>query len=101
MASAVYQAAVRLIHDKYHMRGSRPMKGAWRRPWKVRSSFSTTPWNRSAPPGLQPGEDVCLAVDVAASHFWHDGRYCLGGQPLDSRQMIDRLWRAGSTAIRS
>ena len=25
--------------------------------------------------GLRPGVDVCLALDVASSHFWRDGRY--------------------------
>lgn len=28
---------------------------------------------------LEPGRDVALAVDVAASHFYHEGRYHLEG----------------------
>jgi enolase len=44
--------------------------------------------------GLQPGHDVTLALDVAASHFYRDGGYFLAaeqGQRLTSSQMIDRL----------
>ena len=44
--------------------------------------------------GLRPGEDVTLALDVAATHF-HDGsHYCLsatGSRMLSSDEMIDRL----------
>jgi enolase len=44
--------------------------------------------------GLRPGEDVTLALDVAATHFHHDGHYRLAaenGARLSSGDMIDRL----------
>jgi len=44
--------------------------------------------------GLQPGKDVAIALDVAASHFYRDGAYYLAaekGQSLTSSQMIERL----------
>jgi enolase len=44
--------------------------------------------------GLVPGNDVTIALDVAASHFYRDGSYRLAaeqGQKLTSSQMIDRL----------
>ncbi|MCA9227236.1 MAG: phosphopyruvate hydratase, partial [Planctomycetales bacterium] len=44
--------------------------------------------------GLRPGEDVTIALDVAATHFFRDGAYHLhseGGHSLDSDAMIDRL----------
>jgi enolase len=41
--------------------------------------------------GFEPGRDVALAVDVAASHFYRDGRYYLGERALDSSAMIERL----------
>jgi enolase len=43
---------------------------------------------------LRPGDDATIALDVAASHFYHDGGYCLAaeeGRTLNSSQMIDRL----------
>lgn len=30
--------------------------------------------------GYTPGEDVCIAIDVAASEFYQDGKYCLVGE---------------------
>lgn len=30
--------------------------------------------------GYEPGKDVCIAIDVAASEFYHDGKYCLAGE---------------------
>lgn len=41
--------------------------------------------------GYRPGTDVCLAVDVASSHFYADGHYQLDGQALTSLEMIERL----------
>src|SRR5262245_1556102 len=44
--------------------------------------------------GLRPGDDVSIALDVAASHFDRGVGYYLvaeGGQKLSSSQMIDRL----------
>lgn len=44
--------------------------------------------------GLRPGEDVTLAIDVAASHFYSGSHYVLrseGNQALTSGEMIDRL----------
>ena len=43
---------------------------------------------------LQPGGDVNIAIDVAASHFYRDGRYHLAaeqGKALTGSEMIDRL----------
>ena len=44
--------------------------------------------------GLKPGEDVCLGLDVASTHFYEDGVYRLvatQGQELTSAQMVDLL----------
>jgi enolase len=44
--------------------------------------------------GLTPGKDASLAIDVAGSHFYRDGRYHLradGGVILDADGMIDLL----------
>ena len=41
--------------------------------------------------GYRPGEDIALALDPAASEFFHDGRYVLAseGRSLDSEEMIE------------
>lgn len=44
--------------------------------------------------GLQPGRDVGIALDVASSHFFVDGKYHLtsgGRRSLTADQMIDEL----------
>jgi enolase len=44
--------------------------------------------------GLKPVEDVTIALDVAATHFYREGGYLLAaeqGKRLSSSQMIDRL----------
>lgn len=45
---------------------------------------------------LKPGDDIAIALDVAASHFYREGGYHLAaerGARLTSSQMIDRLER--------
>lgn len=44
--------------------------------------------------GLEPGKDVAIALDVASSHFFHEGSYRLaatGSQQLSSDNVIDLL----------
>jgi enolase len=44
--------------------------------------------------GLIPGAQVAITLDVAATHFYCDGRYHLqteGGRVLSSTEMIDML----------
>ena len=41
--------------------------------------------------GYTPGEDVALAIDVAASEFYHDGKYELAGEgrSLTTEELVD------------
>ncbi len=39
--------------------------------------------------GYIPGADILLALDVAASEFYRDGAYQLGGKALDAAGMVD------------
>jgi enolase len=41
--------------------------------------------------GYEPGVDAGIAVDVAASHFFKDGRYHLQGETLDAAGMVHLL----------
>jgi enolase len=41
--------------------------------------------------GLEPGRDAALALDVASSHFYHDGHYRLHGKTLAATAMSDLL----------
>ncbi len=39
--------------------------------------------------GYKPGEQIYLALDVAASQFYQDGKYALGGKSLSAADMVD------------
>lgn len=43
--------------------------------------------------GFRPGDEVALAVDVAASHFYQDGVYTLEDGPRPAAGMIEKLKR--------
>lgn len=93
MASAVYQAAVRLVQRKYGMRWLTADEGGLAPAVGSAEQLFDDAVQSIRDAGFEPYRDVCLAVDVASSHFWRDGRYHLGQEPLDSAQMIDRLVR--------
>jgi enolase len=90
-ASAVYQAAVRLIERKYNFRWLTADEGGLAPPADNPEQLFDDAVEAIREAGLRPGADVALALDVAASHFFRDGRYHLGGEPLSSSEMIDRL----------
>lgn len=41
--------------------------------------------------GYRPGEEIAIALDVAASEIYHSGRYQLSGAELTSEDLIDHL----------
>jgi len=41
--------------------------------------------------GYVPGQDCCFTVDVAATHFYQNGRYLLDSQPIEAEQMVELL----------
>jgi enolase len=46
--------------------------------------------------GYQPGEEIAIALDVAATEIHREGRYTLEGRDLKSEEMIDFLVRLAS-----
>ncbi len=41
--------------------------------------------------GLSPGQDAAIALDVAGTHFFKDGRFVLRDRVLDAPEMVDFL----------
>jgi enolase len=41
--------------------------------------------------GYKPGEEIAIALDVAASEIYHGGRYRLSGSELTAEEMIEHL----------
>ncbi|MBI4582014.1 MAG: phosphopyruvate hydratase [Planctomycetes bacterium] len=88
---AVYQAAAKLTHDKYGMRALTADEGGLAPAFASDEAMLQDAVAAIRAAGFEPGREVALAVDVASSHFYRDGRYHLAGGSLDSGQMINHL----------
>jgi enolase len=91
MTFAVYQCAADQMLSKYGMRLLRADEGGLAPPFPNCEAIFDDAVRAIEAAGFKPGVEVALAVDVASSHFWVNGRYLLDGQGLDSAAMIDRL----------
>ncbi|GAB4420504.1 MAG: phosphopyruvate hydratase [Anaerolineae bacterium] len=91
MTFAVYQAAAELSYHKYGMRALTADEGGLAPPFASAEAMLADAVEAIRNAGFEPGQEVALAVDVAASHFYQAGRYHLGTEPLDSRGMIAQL----------
>jgi len=91
MASAVYHSAVHLIEQKYGMRWLTADEGGLGPPVERAESLLDDAVEAIRNAGFTPGTDICLAIDVASSHFYQDGHYRLDAKLLTSSQMIARL----------
>jgi enolase len=91
MTFAVYTAAAELMWKKYGMRLLRADEGGLAPPFASCEAMLGDAVAAIEAAGLKPRVEVALAVDVASSHFWKDGRYQLGAESLDSVAMIERL----------
>jgi enolase len=88
---AVYQYAAEFSLSKYNMRPLKADEGGLAPPFESIESAFKCAIESMLKAGLEPGRDMYLAVDVASSHFYRDGRYFLDGPSLDSAGMISRL----------
>lgn len=88
---ATYDAAADLIAEQYGARRLTADEGGLAPPFaSVGEMFDAAVASIEAA-GLEPGRDMALAVDVAASHFFDGSHYHFGPEPLDSTQMVDAL----------
>jgi enolase len=88
---AVYQAAAALTRQKYAARALTADEGGLAPPFPSTEAMLADAVEAITAAGLKPGQDMALAVDVASTHFFADGRYYLDGRALDSRGMIGVL----------
>lgn len=91
MAFAVYQAASELVFRKYGMRALTADEGGLAPAFPNPDAMLEDAVESIRAAGFHPGAEVALAVDVASSHFYRNGRYHLGNAPLDSLAMIAHL----------
>jgi len=88
---AVYQAAADLCRTRYGMRALVADEGGLAPDFPDVETMLDDAVTAIRNAGREPGGDVALCIDVAASHFFDDGRYHLGGSALTSTGMIDRI----------
>ncbi len=88
---SVYQSAAELIAQRYGERalgadegGLAPSAGS------IEELFELAV-DAIGVAGYQPGTDLSLCLDVAASHFLEDGGYRIAGELLSADQMIERV----------
>ena len=91
MVFEVYQSAAELIGRAYGMRALTADEGGLAPAFPSAEAMLGDAVAAIEAAGLTPGRDVALAVDVAASHFYHNGRYHMGGAELDSPAMVETL----------
>src|SRR5215203_1273265 len=87
----VYQSAAKLALEKY---GARPLtadEGGLAPPFPDAEAMLGDAVEAIKLAGYEPGRDVALALDVASSHFYEEGRYHLGVAPLDGGGMIEHV----------
>ncbi len=88
---AVYMAAVKLLADKFGMRWLTADEGGLAPPATRAEDFLELAVQAIELAGFKPGADVCLALDIASSHFYEGGAYHLDGKALSSIEMIKQL----------
>jgi enolase len=94
MAYDVYAAAAKICAERYNMRLLRADEGGLAPPFPSVEAMLGTTVEAIERAGYVPGHDVALAVDVASTHFHHDGVYRIGGEDRSSARMIElvRSW---------
>jgi enolase len=94
--TAVYRSAATLINGRYGMRNLTADEGGLAPPCDHPMDLITDASDAISAAGLAPGNDVALALDVAASHFYTGsdsgpGAYRLAAEPIDGSAMVDAV----------
>lgn len=89
----VYQAAAKILEKQFQMRLLRADEGGLAPPVDGAEAMIALAVEAIEAANLVPGRDVSLALDVASSHFYEDGKYHLDGAALSSQEMIETLAR--------
>ena len=88
---AVYQSAAELVRRKYAMRPLTADEGGLAPEFPSAQAMLEDAVEAIQAAGFLPGVEVALAIDAAASHFHHDGRYLLDGESLNGPALIEKL----------
>jgi enolase len=87
----VYQTAADLVLRKYGMRLLTADEGGLAPPCRSAEEMLGLAVEAIEQAGYNPGKDIFLGIDVAASHFYQDHLYHKDGEVLDSAGMIQTI----------
>jgi enolase len=91
MMNDIYHAAADRTFAHYGMRLLTADEGGLAPPFEDSEAMLQAAVAAIESAGWQPGRDVHLALDIAASHFYRDGRYLLDEHRLPPPEMIENL----------
>ena len=89
--AAVYEAAADHILARYQMRRLTADEGGLAPPFAGARAMFDDAVKAITSGGFEPGREISLAVDVAASHFAVAGGYQLGNATLNADRMLDTI----------
>jgi enolase len=90
MTARVYAAAGRIMRDSGQLHGVAD-EGGWWPAFGSNAEALDTLVEAIEQAELEPGKDVGIAIDVAASQLRRGGKYHLEGADLESEQLIEQL----------
>ncbi|MCP4787384.1 MAG: phosphopyruvate hydratase [Fuerstiella sp.] len=93
MVCAVYKAAAAAMMDNHSARLLTADEGGLAPPFADVEAMLDDTVAAIAAAGLRPGDDMSIAMDIAASHFYDDGRYLIGTEKCTAPEMIERIER--------
>ncbi len=91
MAFDVYQAAAELVLQRYKMRLLTADEGGLAPPFETVEEMLAVAVKAIARVGYVPGTDICLGIDVAATHFYKNQHYSIDADVLDSDDMVKTI----------
>lgn len=91
MMHDIYQAAAAAAFERFNMRLLTADEGGLAPPFTDAEQALNAAVEAIEKAGYQPGVDAHIAIDVASTHFYEDGKYIIEPQTLDADGMIDRL----------
>ncbi len=87
----IYYTAAKRIEKKYGLRLLRADEGGQAPPIDDTDEMFQEAVNAIVEAGYKANEEVSITVDVAASHFFNEGKYEIDGQQLSTSGMIDKI----------
>ena len=88
VVSDVFRAAAKRMSEKFGLRLLTADEGGLAPPFASSRAMFVEAVRAIEAAGYLPGDEVALTVDVAASHFYHDGRYHIDGEMMSSTDMV-------------